>query len=154
MAFFLDLTPSENTTSFEPDVYLGQGTHAVTLTKLSYIPAKAKVLAVFSNAKGEVYKDWLSETSSGSRLRTKMFYLHMMALSGVKATTSPNTAAELDAFGKQLVAAMPALNLTLVPDEYQGTIRFVLASKLFHECITLANPSLGATGTDDLDVPF
>lgn len=148
---FLDLTTSTGTTSFVQAEPMGQGTHAVTLTRLAYVATADKILAVFVNQKGEEFTEWLGSASDGAKLRTKMFLVHMMNLSGVSRSLSFESMADLDAFGKQIVAAMPTLNLTLAPDEYQGKIRFVLATKHFDECITLAN---APAATDDSDLPF
>ena len=121
---FIDLS-SANPGATEKAPLLGAGQHLVSLSKLAYITSKDKALAVFENEDGE-YLEWLGFGSDGAKKRSKAFLGHLANLAEVKTDLVFEDMAAFDAFGLELVEAVPDLAIHLCDDTYQGVTRAVL----------------------------
>lgn len=113
---FLDFTAP--TAVGRPDA-LPAGFHLVSLTKLAYIPSKDKVLAVFENEQGQ-YCEWLGHASEGSQKRTGAFCNHMAHLAEMKAPTTFSDTAAFDAWGLEVVEAIPDMTIELTDETYNA----------------------------------
>lgn len=118
-----------------PDT-LPAGTHLVSLTKLAYIPSKDKILAVFENEQGQ-YCEWLGFGSEGSKKRTGAFCGHMARLAEMTAPNSFSDVPAFDAWGLEVVEAIPDVTIDLVEDTYDGKTSVKL-SGYFNDAIKTA----------------
>ena len=130
---FLDFTTT--TAVGRPDT-LPAGNHLVSLSKLAYIPTKEKILAVFENEEGQ-FCEWLGYASEGSKKRTGAFCSHLAHLAELKAPTSFSDSAAFDAWGLEVVEAIPDVTIDLVEDLYEGKTSVKL-SGYFNEAIKAA----------------
>ncbi len=137
---FLDFTPT-TTAIGRPDI-LPAGFHLVSLTKLAYIPSKDKILAVFENEQGQ-YCEWLGHSSEGSQKRTKAFCNHMAHLAEMKAPTTFSDTAAFDAWGLEVVEAIPDMTIELTDETYNAMTTAKLVG-YFDKIIKVAMPGFDA----------